>query len=174
MTTENNTTPLHAYFDSQIASLNLNDAQEFSYFIESKGFAPMNEILVVDTIIQLGGLSCFLAQWRDIAKKGADAGFQGFDNDHDRNKLYQKNRSRIISFAIDASDKADCRTSSFVHSYYQTLNHYQSLDFTVNDIDQRLYNPEHVDHHILINIIAWFVLENLAYSYGEYLEAKTV
>lgn len=164
---------MNAYFDSEIAKLNPQDAQEFNAFIENKGFSPMDKTLVKGIIVQLGGVSGYLVAWRDVVKKGADAGFKGFDNDHDRNKLFQKNQERILNYAIKASDNAgQLSVSDFIHSYYQSLNEYQNLNFSSTDIAERLYNPEHSERHIIVNIMAWFVLENLAYSYGEYLKKK--
>mgnify|MGYP003658763646 FL=1 len=110
-------------------------------------------------INQLGGLEIFKQSFKDIARHGADGGFNGFIYYYDTTAFFKRNRRTILAH-LDAIcyDLGEDRIS--VLKSWRCLNH-----LTSDEIARGLYEGGKSDEVTAVqNALAFFALEEVCHD----------
>ena len=110
-------------------------------------------------INQLGGLEIFKQSFKDIARHGADGGFNGFIYYYDTTAFFKRNRRTILAH-LDAIcyDLGEDRIS--VLKSWRCLNH-----LTSDEIARGLYEGGKSDEVTAVqNALAFFALEEVSHD----------
>lgn len=120
--------------------------------------------LVRAVIRQHGGWDSFRESAEDIDNHGAAGGFSGFIYYTETVAFTEKNKADIIAMAkAQASDYG-------ADSIYSMIAGFNSLDLDACQVAEAIHDPESEDKTQVFNVLAWYVLEEVARAYVDSCE----
>lgn len=127
----------------------------------------INKKLVRSTIKQFGGLEYFKESASDICNYGASGGFSGFIYYSDTVKFTKRNKKAIFELCREYS--LELGESGSVAGFLKGFNCLKSEP--IAEIEDGLYNPKSDNQTTIFNVLAWFVLEEIAQSFEDFKES---
>ena len=111
--------------------------------------------LVTAVIRQVGGWEDFKETAPDVANHGADSGFSGFIYYTETIKFAQENLSKILALASEMA------TDLGYDSSFGLIASFNCLKMKPEMIAEAIYNKRSEDREVVMNALAWFVLEEV-------------
>lgn len=134
-------------------------------FIEVAGHIEPSLIRAV--VKQIGGWGSFTESAKDVTNHGAAVGFSGFIYYTDTVAFTKRNKKAIIEFAgQQAREFGNDGVISFIASF-NCMN-----GTSQEEVADGLYNPKSDDQTQVFNALAWYMLEEVARSYTDWLETE--
>jgi hypothetical protein len=120
-----------------------------------------------DVIKSLGGWESFKDYAPDVANHGADAGFPGFIYYSDTLAFTNRHMTAILAYAKEQANELDC---SGAYSMIASFGVFRGDDVTADDVIEALHDDEHDLHTGVLNVLAWYMLEEVCRSYVNIVE----
>lgn len=131
--------------------------------IENTSMSPK---LAKAIINQSGGWDQFKESAPDIANHGIDGGFSGWIYYSDTCEFFKKNRKDILAYAEEMAESMGEDMLSMI----QNFGVFQNDQISTNDLAKALYTGKGDDATRVQNVMAWFVVEELARNYVDMVE----
>jgi len=123
--------------------------------------------LIRSTIKQFGSWDYFKGSASDIVNHGADSGFSGFTYYGDTVPFAKRNKKAILASLLRlANDLGEPGAYTVIAGF----NCLKESSINVDGVVEAIHNPNHEDHSIVMNALAWYALEEVARAVVDYQE----
>lgn len=102
-------------------------------------------------------------QLADVARHGADAGWNGFTYYHETGQFFKSHKADIIEMAKQMADELGESTIGMIRGF-RCLGNAGKPDYTEDEIAEAIYSGRGECADVIRNALAWFALEEVAHE----------